>query len=1431
MPIFQDVPPKSKDSACGDVDNKIKQLMKEPLVNVKLFAAESRSRTLFVLISGDRDFAPEIKDIRSAGLDIAVIHNPDNPLSPDMVSLLAGKEWAPCAWLNILNLARKKDVPISIVPMIKPEHPPKTVISTPVKAAPVVPSSDSKAAATETIKIKFPTHKALFTKGFELDSLKISLEAICADIFVELQQSEPKKIELLVHFENPKDATPKNKAEIQSVTRAYLDTIYEIIFPLYGVSHDMLRKHPQYSSLKSKCRVFSREFKVPDEKVEASVDPASTASKKAWFDLYDDESVGVINVALLGTNEEKLLEVKRYLLSLSEQKIKIKIPNERLYLLCQRAWPIIKPEAVVSSISKDEVTLTGPQDAIDLAIAELQAKLRTIQQLKVNVPKPNPKQSKAGLKMALKEDIKLIYDDLRSNLLLIHISDNVSAPAPVVASALQSPKGKGSSTVAPAVAPGAIPFSVSVLTISPPVMSFGALTEGKALTDSATEGSSSEGAFIDGSAIKQRLEKLLKEYNERYVAVSDIRKSLSTAPPVILKLLRSNFPDLLGCRVTQSGFLCLQGKVVDIEEVVDFLTVEPKTEKATFAFIEREKVFVDWCKRNKRDVTTVIENLSKKHPGVKFVTHALKATVVVRLQGLLASLQPARSDAELKFDELNAKLVKRSLPMTPYDFQFLHSDRAALEDKALKACVVLQHTVVAETATTAVEDGCVLLATAKFGVTELRVMRGSMLDVCSQAILNPANPTLSHGAGAARAIRDAAGEEIDQEGQKLLLEKSGGKIPVGESVITKAYKLTERNQRLTHVIHAVGPVYRSGDAKERKLYRSTIHSALHLAMVNDIKEVAIPLFGSGVYGWPCSVAATELVLAISEWLAKSDSEMEQITLIDVVEDTVITILQSLRKFAERNPNDDDTSSSDVDDDLLVALPRIATPINSWSWEVAQNEQFKLADKSWKDENGQSWVRYDYQQNLIIEGAFGPNGLPPPVGNGVIIRGDIGGILSDSKFVPEGERSAVYAIFRDNCISDVSRKPYAFYQKNMKSSFRRAVRCDPFTPDMKIFGFNDVDDEEDVVVRPISGDGVKVKSFDNGDLCPVIIIEDFLLSKAAVVDGSVQMKADTAANQKMINVFGTNDAITAFDQKLSKLLKANAKESEPIDFPPSEPWNTLRLKLLSQLASLAIEVEVTDVSEYQVVLKTTGDLFLFKAVAAVTKFAKKLVDEMPDKEFAVQWPSYWENSAVSSSSDDTTRLYDVAQGSSEWEQVIEQLLWPKQTFNKKVVKVDRIQNPKAYAAYYTKLLFLASKSNNRTGTLTEKANEKIMKHGTRNTEPSEIYKNDYGLDHKYSAAEGNYYGQAAYTAEDAEYSHSYRYNIPGSKPQLSQILLVRVAAGNIFEVKQRTAEHTKWKRAPPGFDTVRGDVRDGNHFAIMVYSAEYAYPDYLVTYEA
>lgn len=97
-------------SVCWDVDNKVKSMIRNALATVQLFPDTDRSRTLFVVVSGDRDFAPEISAVRAAKIDIAVIHSPDSPMSNDMISLLRDSFWAPCAWLHILNMARKKDV-------------------------------------------------------------------------------------------------------------------------------------------------------------------------------------------------------------------------------------------------------------------------------------------------------------------------------------------------------------------------------------------------------------------------------------------------------------------------------------------------------------------------------------------------------------------------------------------------------------------------------------------------------------------------------------------------------------------------------------------------------------------------------------------------------------------------------------------------------------------------------------------------------------------------------------------------------------------------------------------------------------------------------------------------------------------------------------------------------------------------------------------------------------------------------------------------------------------------------------------------------------------------------------------------------------------------------------------------------------------------
>jgi len=212
--------------------------------------------------------------------------------------------------------------------------------------------------------------------------------------------------------------------------------------------------------------------------------------------------------------------------------------------------------------------------------------------------------------------------------------------------------------------------------------------------------------------------------------------------------------------------------------------------------------------------------------------------------------------------------------------------------------------------------------------------------------------------------------------------------------------------------------------------------------------------------------------------------------------------------------------------------------------------------------------------------------------------------------------------------------------------------------------------------------------------------------------------------------------------------------------------------------------------------------------------------------SILWPIEWGEGPHSQ--DDPTTLCEIDQESPEYNIVLEKFLNPKRTFKKKITQIQRVQNPKAWAAYYSKVKQLAARNVECDHPdVFLRANERWMKHGSGGADPAIISEHEYGLDCRYSG-DRCYYGRAAYTAEDVEYSDSYRYNIPGTN--LSQIFLVRVAAGRIKEVEQRTAEHKEWKHPPSGYNSVRGDVRNGENMAIMVYQPEQAYPCYLITYE-
>lgn len=161
----------------------------------------------------------------------------------------------------------------------------------------------------------------------------------------------------------------------------------------------------------------------------------------------------------------------------------------------------------------------------------------------------------------------------------------------------------------------------------------------------------------------------------------------------------------------------------------------------------------------------------------------------------------------------------------------------------------------------------------------IRVAQGDITTYAGSAIVNAANNHLILGAGVAGAIARKGGPSIQEECRRH------GPIRVGEAALTGAGDLPCR-----WVIHAAA----MGDepASEHSI-RDATRASMRLAAAHGIRDVAFPILGSGVAGFPLRRAAEVMVEAIRE--ASAPEGVHEIVLYGLTAGDAETIRQVVER--------------------------------------------------------------------------------------------------------------------------------------------------------------------------------------------------------------------------------------------------------------------------------------------------------------------------------------------------------------------------------------------------------------------------------------------------------------------------------------------------------------------------------------------------------
>lgn len=145
----------------------------------------------------------------------------------------------------------------------------------------------------------------------------------------------------------------------------------------------------------------------------------------------------------------------------------------------------------------------------------------------------------------------------------------------------------------------------------------------------------------------------------------------------------------------------------------------------------------------------------------------------------------------------------------------------------------------------------------------IKIVRGNIVNVTTEAIVNPANNNLMPGSGANKMIFYAAGDKLIEECSKK------GYCETGKAVYTSGFNIPAK-----YIIHAVGPYWHGGYNNEAQKLASCYISIMKIAESLGLKSLAIPALCTGYGEYPLDESIDIAVSSVVSYLQSHKLDME-----------------------------------------------------------------------------------------------------------------------------------------------------------------------------------------------------------------------------------------------------------------------------------------------------------------------------------------------------------------------------------------------------------------------------------------------------------------------------------------------------------------------------------------------------------------------------